>query len=181
MSIRLSSADKRELLRIARSAIGQYLADGTVLDTTSTGHLVEPGAAFVTLTQDGHLRGCIGTITPDYPLAETVARCAIEAAVEDPRFVPLRLEESADIEIEVSVLTPLIKVESLDEIEVGRDGLLIRLGRRSGLLLPQVPEKYGWSREEFLRQTCIKAGLPEKSYLSPDAKLFRFQVDHFEE
>jgi AmmeMemoRadiSam system protein A len=115
------------------------------------------------------------------PLYKTVSYCAIQAATSDPRFRPVSSNELKDIHIEISVLTPLQKVTSLDEIEVGRDGLLISKGYNRGLLLPQVATEYGWDRAQFLEQTCNKAGLAGNAYLSPDAEIFKFQAIIFGE
>ena len=115
------------------------------------------------------------------PLYQTVAYCAIQAAVDDPRFLPVTEAEFKDIHIEISVLTPLQRVRSFDEIKVGRDGLMIFKGAGRGLLLPQVATDYGWDRDEFLRQTCHKAGLPPEAYLSKDAEIYKFQAIIFGE
>ena len=143
--------------------------------------LEERGAAFVTLNKHGKLRGCIGYTVAVQPLHQTVSECAIQAAVGDPRFPPVTGAELDELEIEISVLTPLQEVRSLDEIEVGRDGLMISRGDRRGLLLPQVATDYGWDRTEFLRNTCRKAGLPPDAYLSSEATILRFQAVVFGE
>jgi len=172
----LSNAERDTLLRIARQSISEYLATGRVPEKAVPGKLSEPGAAFVTLEKKGMLRGCIGYTQAVAPLYRTVTECAVKAATEDPRFRPLSADELDSLDIEISVLTPLTEVKSLDEIKVGRDGLMIVRGRYRGLLLPQVATDYGWDRDTFLKQTCHKAGLPENAYLSPDAVLYRFQA-----
>ncbi len=116
-------------------------------------------SAFVTLKKAGQLRGCIGYIEPHAPLIEAVADNAQSAALRDPRFAPVTPEELPDISIEVSALTPLEPVADVEEIEIGRHGLVISQGPNHGLLLPQVPVEWGWDREEFLEHTCLKAGL----------------------
>ena len=121
--------------------------------------LKEPRGAFVTIYKKGELRGCIGQILPRMPLAEAVAAMAEEAAFRDPRFVPVRSEELGDLTIEISVLTPLQKIHSTDEIEVGKHGIVIARSGSMGLLLPQVATEYGWNRTEFLENCCLKAGL----------------------
>ena len=106
---------------------------------------------------------------------------AIAAATEDPRFPPVDFAELKEVRLEISVLTPMIPVKDINEIVVGRDGLLLRQGYRSGLLLPQVPTEYGWDRDTFLTHLCDKAGLPAGSHLRPDAQLMRFSAEVFHE
>jgi hypothetical protein len=141
--------------------------------------LLEKRGAFVTLKIDGQLRGCIGLIRAAKPLCEAVREMALAAAFDDPRFAPLTRVEFASIEIEISVLTPLATVHNIKEIEVGRDGLIIRLDFHSGLLLPQVATEQGWDRVTFLEQTCLKAGLPKNSYKKKNAEIYRFSADVF--
>ena len=148
----------------------------------------EKCGVFVTLKIAGDLRGCIGLIEGRAPLAEGIQDMAVAAATEDPRFAPVSPDELPKIAIEVSVLSPMIPVSKLDEIQVGRDGLLLRKYPGSGLLLPQVPTEYGWDRDTFLNHLCLKAGLPPGSHLapdgkslSPDAKLWRFTAEVFGE
>lgn len=152
------------------------------VDETELPHvLAAPGAAFVTLHRCGQLRGCIGTVEPrGLSLADTVVLMARAAASEDPRFAPVRPDELATIDIEISVMGPLVPVASPDEIEIGRDGLVVEEGIHRGLLLPQVPVEWGWDRATFLRQTCVKAGLPTDAW-SGRARLFRFSAEVFGE
>lgn len=177
----LSENDKEKLLKIARRSIETFLKTRQAPEFDVPRNLKEPGAAFVTLEKHGRLRGCIGYTEAVDPLYETVSRCAIQAAVADPRFPPVRYDEMADIHIEISVLTPLQRVKSFEEIEVGRDGLMIFKGNNRGLLLPQVAAEYGWGREEFLKQTCRKAGLAQNAYKSDDAEVYKFQAIIFGE
>ncbi|HOD66417.1 MAG TPA: AmmeMemoRadiSam system protein B [candidate division Zixibacteria bacterium] len=172
----LTQEERQTLLTIARRSIIGYLEDGAAPDFEAAGKLAEPGAAFVTLEKQGRLRGCIGHVVAADPLFRTVAACAVQAAVGDPRFEPVTRSEIDQLTIEISVLTPLQAVTIFEEIEVGRDGLIISLGPNRGLLLPQVATEYGWTREEFLRQTCRKAGLSPDAYKSPQAKVERFQA-----
>lgn len=172
----LTEEERQKLLAIARQSITTYLADGTLPVFEVTGKLAEPGAAFVTLEKHEQLRGCIGHVEAVEPLFRTVAICAIQAAVADPRFQPVTAGEVSGLEIEISVLTPLQVVTNFEEIEVGRDGLVVTMGPNRGLLLPQVATEWGWDREEFLRQTCRKAGLPGEAYKLPEAKVERFQA-----
>lgn len=174
--------DKKKMLSIARRTIEAQLAGKPApsFDDLSD-YLKRPGAAFVTLEKSGRLRGCIGLTEPIKPLYETVAYCALQAAFSDPRFHPLTPDEMKDVSIEISVLTPLQKVTSPDEIKVGRDGLMISRGMYRGLLLPQVATEYGWDRDTFLRETCRKAGLPDDAYKAPDAVIQKFQAIVFHE
>ncbi len=175
----LSEADKQTLRAIARTTIEARLGKAPDAVDTSSPVLNEKRGAFVTIKRQGRLRGCIGHIMAHYPLAETIRRMAGAAAFEDPRFPPLKADELADLEIEISVLTPMRKVENTDEIQVGRDGLYMIRGRRSGLLLPQVATEYGWDRDTFLEQTCRKAGLPPDAWKDADAQIYRFSAEIF--
>jgi AmmeMemoRadiSam system protein A len=177
----LTDSDKAKLLEIARKTLETYLQTGETPTFEVSDNLKEMGAAFVTLNKHGKLRGCIGQTIATQPLNETISYCAIQAAVSDHRFPRVTLGELQDIHIEISVLTPLQKVSSFDEIEVGRDGLMIVKGRYRGLLLPQVATDYGWDRTEFLKNTCRKAGLFPDAYKSDDAEIFKFQAIIFEE
>lgn len=138
----------------------------------------EPRGAFVTLkTREGDLRGCIGTILPVGPLDETVARMAVAAAVEDPRFPAVRASELPGLLFEISALTLPQPVPDPARIEVGRHGLIVTRGSRKGLLLPQVAPEWGWDREEFLKHTCLKAGLPEEAWRDPQTRLEWFEAE----
>ena len=146
------------------------------------GALGEPRGAFVTLhgRRDGELRGCIGMMQAERPLVETVARMAVAAATQDGRFPPVTAGELPGLRIEISALGPLRPIRP-DEVEVGRHGLLIGLGGRRGVLLPQVPVEQGWDRETFLAHTCWKAGLPEDAWQRADVELLGFTADVFGE
>lgn len=162
----LSEETRRALLGLARRSIEVYLAEhrrlrrGADFDSIAP----EPRGAFVTLsTLSGDLRGCIGTILPAGPLDATVARMAVAAAVEDPRFPPVTLDELSGLGVEISALTVPAPAD-LERIEVGRHGLIVTRGPRKGLLLPQVAPEWGWDRVQFLGQTCRKAGLPAEAW-----------------
>ncbi len=153
------STDERSfLLKLAHDAIDAAL-QGQEIDTTPSDHLAEKRGAFTTLHLHGQLRGCVGYVFPVRTLARTVAETAVAAALHDTRFLPLTPEEAREIDIEISVLSPL-QIIAPEDVEVGRHGLVITLGARRGLLLPQVPVEYEWDRETFLSETCHKAGLP---------------------
>ena len=121
--------------------------------------LLQKRGVFVTLECGGHLRGCIGYSSPLFPLYLAVINCSISAATDDPRFEPLRVEELDQVQIEISVLSPMKGVTNIDDIEIGTHGLLISHKGKKGLLLPQVAVEHGWDRERFLSETCRKAGL----------------------
>lgn len=173
---RLSESDRTRLLQIARQSIASYLDSGKLPSFDVPEILAKPGAAFVTLEKQEKLRGCIGYTQAIQPLYRTVAECAVKAATQDNRFARVTAEELPKLHIEISVLTPLEKVSSLDEIEIGRDGLMIELGNRRGLLLPQVAVDNNWDRTTFLEKTCWKAGLSEDAYKSPEAQIYKYQA-----
>ncbi|MFC1692916.1 AmmeMemoRadiSam system protein B [Candidatus Latescibacterota bacterium] len=143
------------------------------------GKLGEEWGAFVTLKKNGQLRGCIGHIVGAQPLIITVAEMAKAAALEDPRFPPVRPSELKDIDFEISVLTPIREVKDINEIIVGRDGIIITKGGYRGLLLPQVATDYGWERITFLEQTCVKARLPQDAWKDNDTKIEMFSAEVF--
>lgn len=184
------------LLGLARAAIGHYLATGQLMSFhTDNGWFLSPAAVFVTLRirnapgsvgadedapRAGDLRGCIGQIEADAPLYAAVEDAAIKAATSDPRFYPVTPEELDNLRIEISVLSPMRPVETIEDVLVGQDGLLIIGDRRRGLLLPEVPLAYGWGREAFVRALCRKAGLPEDAWPGR-ARLYAFTTESFEE
>ena len=138
--------------------------------------LKENLGAFVTLKIKGKLRGCIGNIVGEGPLWKTIIRMAREAAFNDPRFPELTPGEMQQLELEISILSPLEPVPDINMIEPGRHGLVVRKGPYSGLLLPQVPLEWGWDRETFLAQTCRKAGLSADCHKDQDVEIFWFQA-----
>ncbi len=176
----LNQAEEKELLAIARQTLESYFETGKAPDfEVKSSQLKEPYGAFVTLKKNGQLRGCIGHLEADKPIYQVVSEMAISAAFQDPRFPPLEKAELDEVAIAISVLSPFERVKNVEEIVVGRDGLLIKKGFSSGLLLPQVPVEWGWDRDEFLRQVCRKAGLPPDAW--PDAELYRFSAQVFGE
>jgi AmmeMemoRadiSam system protein A len=176
----LSPQEKQTLHEIARQAIASSLSGKNLpaLDNTSP-NLSKKRGAFVTLHYRGQLRGCIGLIEPIKPLAEAIQEMAVSAAFRDPRFPPLRAEELPDIQIEISVLSPLTRVKEVEEIEVGKHGIYLEKGFNRGLLLPQVATEYKWDRHTFLRQTCQKAGLYPEAWKDPDTRLYIFSAEIF--
>ncbi|MCP4705172.1 MAG: AmmeMemoRadiSam system protein B [candidate division Zixibacteria bacterium] len=176
----LSGSDKAYLANQVVDTIKAKL-DGAKLpnDIPASKLLLEKRGAFVTLKIDGNLRGCIGLVRAAKPIYEAVREMALAAAFEDPRFAPVTKDEFPKVEVEISVLSQLAKVHDLNEIKVGRDGLMIRLDFHSGLLLPQVASENDWDRTTFLEQTCLKAGLPKNSYKDKIAEIYRFSADIF--
>jgi len=183
-----SSAEKQAFLNLARAALNAAVHKTPLPDPAERfagdfEHLLQkPGSAFVTLTKKKMLRGCIGLIESNWPLAETIIHMTVAAATEDPRFQPVQPEELKEITIEISVLTPLIPVSAIREIQLGRDGVLVRQGRQSGVFLPQVAQETGWDLETFLNELCVsKAGLPQRAWENPDTELYRFTAEIFRE
>lgn len=179
----LTDGEKETLLSIARQTIGEYLRTGerpklTVHDPA----LKEKRGVFVTLHKQGKLRGCIGCIIPVNELYTTVSRMAIESAVADTRFSPVKVEELDEIKIEISVLTVPERVEDIEEIQLGRDGIILGKGNKRGVFLPQVATETGWSKEEFLTHLARdKAGLAADAWKDKDTEIFTFQAEVFSE
>jgi AmmeMemoRadiSam system protein B/AmmeMemoRadiSam system protein A len=176
----LRPADKKALLGLARKTINRYLATETVpLARGFSPEAQEFRGVFVTLKKHGNLRGCIGRLTPEAPLAQLVGAMAIQSALNDHRFRPVTISEMRDIEIELSVLTRMKTVPRAEDIVVGRDGVLLQKGRSGAVFLPQVATEQGWSREEMLDQLCLKAGLPAGSWRTgADFQTFQAIVFH---
>ena len=179
----LSESEKDELMGIARKSVETSVRDRKAYDAPApkSEALAHERGAFVTLHLRGGLRGCVGYVAPIKPLYLTVRDVARAAALNDSRFRPVTASELAGLEYEISVLSPMRRVLDVKEIQVGRDGLLIRKGGVEGLLLPQVPTEEHWDRNTFLQQVCYKAGLPAGSWKDPAADLFRFTALVFEE
>ena len=174
----LTDADKQMLKEVALQSIKDSL-DGKRLTkpalNAQLSALNSKCGAFVSLHKQGRLRGCIGHFGEDYPLCEMVARMARAAAFEDPRFTPVRREELDDIDIEISVLTPMRRIQSLDEFELHRHGIYIRKGYRSGTFLPQVADEVNWTKEEFVGHCSQdKAGLGWDGWR--DAELYVYEA-----
>lgn len=186
----LNETQRQAMLAVAREAVADRLAGGSSLlrgqleRGNPAGPLFSPlpsaSGVFVTLKRGGELRGCLGTLELRGDLAAQVARCAGDSATRDPRFPPVTVDEAPGMTIEISVLGPLERIDPADPaaIEIGRHGLVVEDGPRRGLLLPQVAVEWGWSREQFLRQTCHKAGLPPDAW-QQGARVFRFTAEVF--
>ncbi|HEY3341973.1 MAG TPA: AmmeMemoRadiSam system protein A [Anaerolineae bacterium] len=176
----LSEQQRNTLLDLAYQTIVQYLKTQDIPAAhPSDPQLAQPAGAFVTLSRHGDLRGCVGHIVANMPLYQVVQQMAVSAAEYDMRFAPITLADMDDIEIEISVLSPLERVDNVEQIEIGQHGLLITKGGHRGLLLPQVASERGWSREVFLEALCDKADLPPGSW-KHDATLQRFTALIFE-
>jgi AmmeMemoRadiSam system protein A len=179
----LSPSQRQELLLLARRTLENLLTGGSDADdfVVTDSELERPAAAFVTITRRGNLRGCVGYSDPLFPLYQTVSRCVRAAATEDYRFAPVQSHELPDLCISISVLSVLRKVESVDDILIGRDGLQVVGAGRRGLLLPQVAIEQKWDRERFLEGVCRKAGLPDRAWRDMDVEVFAFQAEVFDE
>jgi AmmeMemoRadiSam system protein A len=176
----LTADDQKRLLTLARRALEARVRRTRRPGPERGGPLDEPWGAFVTIHLHGELRGCLGRIDTDAPLAETVAHLGAVVADSDPRFSPVSAHELADIDVEISVLTPEREIRSIDELEIGRHGVIIEEGGRRGLLLPQVATEYGWDRETLLRHACLKANLPGDAWRR-GARILVFEAQVFGE
>jgi len=176
----VTSDEQAQLLRLARETLAAHLGGGPKPQPVHLAHPDQHSGAFVTLHVGGDLRGCIGHPGSRQPLDEVVAACAIAAATEDHRFRSITAGDLPKVTIEISVLTPMTLVRDVSEIEVGRDGLLMEMGFRKGLLLPQVATEYRWDRDTFLAHACMKAGLPQDMWQG-GATIYRFQAQVFSE
>jgi uncharacterized protein (TIGR00296 family) len=184
----ISGQDGEILVQTARKIITEYVTNGRKLklDEGLRSRLSFECGLFVTLDLQDDLRGCIGFPMPR-KLDEALPEAAIAAATQDPRFSPVKSEELDKITFEVTILTPPVELKVDDplqipsRIKVGRDGLIVKQGYHSGLLLPQVPVEYGWNQEEFLDFTCQKAGLPSNCWKDRRTKIFSFEGIIFKE
>jgi AmmeMemoRadiSam system protein A len=178
----LTTEQRARLLKVARNCVQAAAAGDPAPDVpTDDPDLIRVQGAFVTLKKRGELRGCIGHIEGHLPLIETVAEMARAAALDDPRFPAVSPREVSELDIEISVMSPLCVVEDCDGIEVGRHGLVVSCGPRRGLLLPQVAPEWGWDRDEFLCHTCMKAGLPSDAWQGKDVCVESFEAEVFGE
>lgn len=174
---------RKDLLNLARHTIETYVKEGQMPPFKPEGRakLLEHRGAFVTIHKHGQLRGCIGYIEPIFPLYKAIMQAAVSAATKDHRFSPLSPDELSQIDLEISVLTPPKQISDVSEIKVGRDGLIMKKGHYSGLLLPQVATEYNWDRETFLEHTCLKAGLPKDSWKDKSVDIYTFTAQVFGE
>jgi AmmeMemoRadiSam system protein A len=172
----LTKKEQRDLLKIARDTIVSYVTSSSLpaVVTVSKGLNLESGC-FVTIKQHGQLRGCIGNFISEQPLYRLVQEMAVSAATRDPRFYPMKQVDLEAFELEISVLSPLVQISSVDEIQVGTHGIYLIKNSSRGVLLPQVASEYGWDRDTFLRHTCLKAGLPENAW-QKDCEIYIFSA-----
>ena len=182
----LNDEQKIKLLTLARKTIEEYLNKRTLPKVDFNNEFndevfKQKCGAFVTLHKNGALRGCIGYVKGIKTIPEAVVDMAKASAFEDPRFEPLTKSELDKIDIEISILTPIELVNDISEIVIGRDGLIISSGFRSGLLLPQVATEYGWDVKTFLEHTCYKAGLPSDAWKWNNTKIEKFSAIVFSE
>lgn len=175
----LNKKEREKLLSYARNIIAWKL--GKIDAEPEIDFKGEHCGAFVTLHKEGKLRGCIGNIVSDRPLVETIKEMAIAAAFRDPRFLPVVKDEYDRLSLEISILSPLKKVEKTETITTGRDGLYVRKGFNSGLLLPQVATEQQWDRETFIDHTFLKAGLTPDMRNDPQTEIFSFTAEVFSE
>jgi len=177
----LSSKNRGLLLDLARKAINAAVRTGKFPPCEVTeAQLLGQQGCFVTIKQKGALRGCIGNFTSEKPLYQLVQEMAVSAATRDPRFYPMKEKDLEGFELEISVLSPLTKIESPEEVVVGTHGLYLEKNFSRGVLLPQVPVEQGWNREVFLSQTALKAGLRRDDW-KEGADLYVFTAEVFGE
>jgi len=186
---KVSEKDGQILVKTARMIVTEYLKNGSKIELEEKFQedFSFKSGVFVTLNNTLGLRGCIGYPLPDKKLFNALEDAAVSAATEDPRFPPIKFEELDSITFEVTVLTPPTKIEVsesqeyLSKIKVGQDGLIVKYGYNSGLLLPQVPIEYGWNEREFLEHTCEKAGLPKDYWKKGEVEIQKFEGLVFKE
>jgi len=177
----LSEADQYALLRLARQAVVKAVSQGSLPDQIPhEAVFAERRGIFVTLHVRHRLRGCIGVIEAEEPLGESTVRCAASAALQDPRFAPLRAEELSELRIEISILSPPAPIRA-EEIEIGRHGLLVSRGKQRGVLLPQVATEHHFTREQFLEETCRKAQLGREAWREGGTQVLGFTCEVFSE
>lgn len=177
----LADSEKKLLLEVARDAlIAAVEHRAAPADLSSNPSIHQPAGAFVTLHKHSKLRGCIGQLPGREPLVDVVIHCAGSAALDDPRFSPVRPEEVPEIDIEISVLSPLEEVPP-DKIESGKHGLVVSRGWKRGVLLPQVASQFNWSAERFLEEACQKAGLGPAAWKDPETRIEVFTAEVFSE
>jgi AmmeMemoRadiSam system protein B/AmmeMemoRadiSam system protein A len=174
---------KKALLHLARASLKEYLDSHQKIDVEEDDPSFQQHlGAFVTLREHGELRGCIGNLVSKQPLYATIRDMAVEAGTGDPRFLPVRKDELPSIEIEISVLSPLEKIDDVKKIRLGEHGVLVRSGFHSGVFLPQVASETGWTKEEFLSALCSqKAGLPPDAWKDKSTDLYIFTAEVFSE
>lgn len=182
----LTDKEKQHLLTIARRSLSWFvehraMAEIDTLDVPVTETMNTIAATFVTLHKDAMLRGCIGEIFPSQPLYQSVLTNAIRAGVSDPRFPAVTASELSQLHMEISVLTPPQDVPSYQDIQLGRDGMILSQGRRHAVFLPQVAPEQGWDLDQTLTHLSMKAGLPAEAWKQPETTFQTFQAIVFQE
>ncbi|MCL2294511.1 MAG: AmmeMemoRadiSam system protein A [Spirochaetes bacterium] len=181
MEFVITEEEKKILLESARETIAAKLENRKAVYTPATKTLEAINGAFVTLHKFGQLRGCIGNLIGVKPLYATIREMALASAFDDPRFPPLSKKELEEIDIEISVLSPLKKINSIDEIKIGEHGILLKMGFSSATFLPQVAVEQKWGVKELMENVCFKAGMDVNSWKAPDAELFVYSAIVFGE
>jgi len=180
----LSKKDKQWLLKLSRATL-EGLFDSTrkpsLENVEIPSSVTEKRGAFVTLKKKGQLRGCIGYVEELMPLYKAVMENTENAALKDPRFPPLHKDEVSQVSIEISAMSPLTEISGIDEIKVGKHGLVVEQGFFRGLLLPQVAVEHEMNEQQFLEQTCLKAGLPAESWKDDNTRIYVFSAEVFSE
>jgi len=184
----LKLVDGKELIGLARKSLNYFFASNAVMKDVAPKKFSEKQGVFVTLNEfpSKELRGCIGFPNPIMPLWNAVIEASVSAGFNDPRFNALKLEELEKITLEISVLSVPKEIEGDKElipekIEITKDGLIIKMRERTGLLLPQVAMEWEWDSKEFLEQTCVKAGLQKDAWKEKECKILKFQAQIFSE
>ena len=176
-----SNIEKREILNYVRQVVANYLDGAPIAITPNIPILEEKASCFVTCYLDGELRGCIGNIEPFESLEDNLKRNAISCISLDVRFAPLELDELVECRFEVSILSPIKEISSLEEFILGRDGIILKSGEKSALFLPQVPLEQYWDKETTLSYLAKKAGLPLDGWKNQNVQFFTFQTLTFSE
>jgi AmmeMemoRadiSam system protein A len=176
----ISDDDQTLLLAVARQALEARVYGLGVPEVTCIGPLAVRCGAFVSIHHGGNLRGCLGRLSADAPIGNTLAHLGAAVADSDPRFAPVTALELSNLQLEISLMTPERPITSIEEIVVGRHGLIVEQGRARGVLLPQVAVEHGWAREDFVEHACLKAGLPGNAW-QRGARIEIFEAQVFAE
>ena len=177
MNLSISFENKKNIILAARKAVETELFNkSSLIPDLSDSFFDQKTGIFVTIHKNGKLRGCIGYIEGFMPIREAILDLAMSAAFRDPRFQPLSPDEYKLVDFEISILSPIERIKSIDEIIIGEDGLIITKGMKRGLLLPQVATENNMSKEEFLSHTCMKAGLSPNEWKSSEVQIEKFSA-----
>ena len=174
----LSEGDRQALLKLARASVIAAVSRVLPESWPQDGVFAERSGVFVTVRVNDRLRGCIGVVEADEPLGDALVRCAAGAASQDPRFPPIRAEELESLQVEISLLSPMVPIGP-EEIAIGHHGVMVVRGRQRGVLLPQVATDHHLTAEQFLAETCRKAGLAMDAWREPETQIFAFTCEVF--